>query len=138
MSFTTSKITSVEVLDRLLAKAQLDKITNESQLANLVFSRNQMDLEEQNALLEQQAVQSELDLLNAQIPTLSEGEYKAAQQDKATRTQYRLFQVNSRLKRYGGEAMVTNEYEQIERTAKSVDLDTYISALQTRRAELAP
>jgi len=136
MSYSISKITSVADCDLLLAwaakeKADLNfKKLSEERLTNN-YSAASIEID-----AELQAVITEIASTETVIATLPAGNSKEEAIKKKVKLEYKKFLLENRKESYGVVALLEKELDLTKVTLELNEIDTFTTAITTRKAEL--
>ncbi|WP_136667892.1 hypothetical protein [Flavobacterium sp. H122] len=134
--YSIEKLTQVSDCDAVLTWAQTEKENlelkklNESKLTRN-YSNTSLSIE-----TELQAVITQINTINAILPTLPEGSIKEDNLKKLRKLDYRKFLLEDRRINYGVVALLEKELD-VERLSKEItEIDAFITSITQKKATL--
>ena len=136
MLYSIAKITTVPDCDLLLSWAAKEKANlnykklSEERLTNN-YSETSIEID-----AELQSVAAEIAATETVIATLPEGNSKEDAIKKKTKLEYKKFLLNNRKESYGAVALLEKELDLSRVTLELGEIDAFVAAITTRKAEL--
>ena len=134
--YSIAKLTQLSDCEAVLTWAQNEKENLSLKKLNESKQTQNYSTASLNIDTELQSVISQMNTINAILPTLPEGSIKEDHQKKLRRLDYRKFLLEDRRINYGIVALLEKEVD-VERIAKElVEIDAFIAAVTTHKATL--
>ena len=135
MGFSVNKLTTIAQCDGLLATKQRERTGLVNRLNNLQFQLDNWD-DATSATTELTATQALITGLTPVVTALPDGDDKRRNQNQLNRYQTRANNLTGKVENYGVLALLEKELDRDTLTGDIATLDTFVTAVTTRRAEL--
>ncbi|GAB2871035.1 hypothetical protein [Hymenobacter ruber] len=135
MAFSTNLLTTQAECDALLATKQRERTGLNNRLNNLQFQLDNWD-DSTSAGTELAATQALIAGLTPVVAALPDGDDKRRNQNQLNRYETRVNNLTSKMENYGATAKLEKELDRDTLTSDIATLDTFVTAVTTRRAEL--
>jgi hypothetical protein len=135
MAFSVNLLTTAAQCDALLATKQRERTGLVNRLNNLQFQLDNWD-DATSAETELTATQTLIAGLTPVVAALPDGDDKRRNQNQLNRYQTRANNLTSKVENYGVLAQLEKELDRDTLTGDIATLDTFVAAVQARRAAL--
>lgn len=135
MAFSVNRLTTVAQCDALLTAKQRERTGLVNRLNNLQFQLDNWD-DATSAEAELTATQALITGLTPVVAALPDGDDKRRNQNQLNRYETRVNNLTSKVENYGVVALLEKELDRDTLTGDIATLDTFVTAVTTRRAAL--
>jgi hypothetical protein len=135
MAFSVNLLTTTAQCDALLATKQRERTGLVNRLNNLSFQLDNWD-DSASAEADLAATQALITGLTPVVEALADGDDKRRNQNMLNRYETRANNLTSKVENYGVTALLEKELDRDGVTSDVAVIDTFITAITTRRAQL--